>query len=142
MKLYTYLNYDGNCQEAFRFYEQHLAGKITMMMTHAQGPNANNVPPDWKNAVLQCPHRHRGDGRPRDLPSAAALRRNISSPQVVLHETKYGEAERQPGMAEAQQYPRFGRFQPEDDAGAVPLIMHRDIGCPPAAEPPRGRTSP
>jgi PhnB protein len=54
MKLYTYLNYGGNCQEAFRFYEQHLGGKITMMMTHGQGPNPNNVPPGWNNAVLHA----------------------------------------------------------------------------------------
>jgi PhnB protein len=54
MKLCTYVNYAGNCSEAFRFYEQHLAGKITMMMTHAQGPNANNVPPEFKNAVLHA----------------------------------------------------------------------------------------
>ena len=54
MKLYTYLNYGGNCQEAFRFYEQHLGGKITMMMTHGQGANPNNVPPDWENAVLHA----------------------------------------------------------------------------------------
>ena len=40
MKLYTYINYGGNYQEAFRFYEQHLGGRITMMMTHGQGPNA------------------------------------------------------------------------------------------------------
>ena len=54
MKLYTYLNYGGNCQEAFRFYEQHLGGKITMMMTHGQGPNPNAGPPDWKNAILHA----------------------------------------------------------------------------------------
>jgi uncharacterized glyoxalase superfamily protein PhnB len=54
MKLYTYLNYGGNCQEAFRFYEQHLGGKITMMMTHGQGPNPNVGPPDWKNAILHA----------------------------------------------------------------------------------------
>jgi PhnB protein len=54
MKLYTYINYAGNCQEAFRFYEQHLGGKITMMMTHAQGPNANDGPPDWKSAILHA----------------------------------------------------------------------------------------
>jgi PhnB protein len=29
MKMHTYLNYGGNCQEAFRFYEKHLGGKIT-----------------------------------------------------------------------------------------------------------------
>ncbi|HEV8414393.1 MAG TPA: VOC family protein [Bryobacteraceae bacterium] len=54
MKLYTYLNYAGNCQEAFRFYEQHLGGKITMMMTHGQGPNADAGPPNWKEAILHA----------------------------------------------------------------------------------------
>jgi len=54
MKLYTYLNYGGKCQEAFHFYEQHLGGKITMMMTHGQGSNPNNVPPGWENAVLHA----------------------------------------------------------------------------------------
>ena len=54
MKLYTYLNYGGNCREAFQFYEQHLGGKVTMMMTHGQGPNPNVGPGDWKNAILHA----------------------------------------------------------------------------------------
>jgi uncharacterized glyoxalase superfamily protein PhnB len=32
MKLYTQLNFGGNCEEAFHFYEKHLGGKIEMMM--------------------------------------------------------------------------------------------------------------
>ena len=54
MKLDIYLNYAGNCQQAFRFYEQHLGGKITMMMTHGQSPNAGNMPADQKNAILHA----------------------------------------------------------------------------------------
>ena len=54
MKLDIYLNYGGNCAEAFRFYEQHLGGKITMMMTHGERPNAADVPEDWKSAVLHA----------------------------------------------------------------------------------------
>ena len=54
MKLYTYLNYGGNCAQAFRFYEEHLGGKITMMMTHGQLPNPNQVPSDWKDAILHA----------------------------------------------------------------------------------------
>ncbi|WP_321475935.1 VOC family protein [uncultured Paludibaculum sp.] len=52
MQLHTYLNYGGNCAEAFRFYEQHLGGKILMMMTHGQGPNGGNTPPEGKDAIL------------------------------------------------------------------------------------------
>jgi PhnB protein len=54
MKLHTFLNYGGNCEEAFRFYEQHLGGKIMMVMTQAQQPNPNDVPPDRKNAILHA----------------------------------------------------------------------------------------
>lgn len=52
MKLYTYLNFGGNCRAAFEFYEKHLGGKITMMTTHGEQPDANKVPADWKKAVL------------------------------------------------------------------------------------------
>lgn len=53
MKLYTHLNFGGNCEEAFRFYEKHLGGKITMMM------KASELPPQVKapgspNAVIHA----------------------------------------------------------------------------------------
>lgn len=54
MKLDIYLNYPGNCQEAFRFYERHLGGKVTLMMTHGQGPNAASLSADQKNAILHA----------------------------------------------------------------------------------------
>ena len=53
MRLHTYLNYGGNCEQAFRFYEQHLGGKITMLMRHGDMPNAE-VPPEWRGAVLHA----------------------------------------------------------------------------------------
>ena len=46
MKLYTQLNFGGNCEEAFRFYEQHLGGKITMMMRASELPPGAPQPPD------------------------------------------------------------------------------------------------
>jgi PhnB protein len=54
MKLYTYLNYGGNCRQAFEFYEKHLGGKITMLTTHGEQPSAGNVPANWKDAVLHA----------------------------------------------------------------------------------------
>jgi PhnB protein len=54
MKLDIYLNYNGNCEPAFRFYETHLGGKITMMMRHGEEPNQTNVPADWKNKILHA----------------------------------------------------------------------------------------
>jgi PhnB protein len=52
MKMNTYLNYGGNCAEAFRFYEQHLGGKISMMMTFGQSPDQSQVPANMKDGVL------------------------------------------------------------------------------------------
>jgi PhnB protein len=54
MKLNTYLNYGGNCEQAFRFYEQHLGGRITMLMKHGDAPSPEPVPEGWKNAVLHA----------------------------------------------------------------------------------------
>jgi PhnB protein len=55
MKLYTYLNFGGNCAEAFHFYEQHLGGKITSMMTHGQlPPGAPQPSAEWKDKILHA----------------------------------------------------------------------------------------
>jgi PhnB protein len=54
MKLDVYLNYNGNCEQAFRFYEQHLGGQITMLMRHGEQANQTSVPADWKNKVLHA----------------------------------------------------------------------------------------
>jgi PhnB protein len=55
MKLLTYVNYNGNCAEAFRFYEKYLGGKIVMMMTHAESPEPRpGVGPEWKDAILHA----------------------------------------------------------------------------------------
>ncbi len=52
MKLFTFLNYGGNCREAFEFYARHLGGKVVMLVTYAEQPDASKVPPALKNAVL------------------------------------------------------------------------------------------
>jgi PhnB protein len=51
MKLYTYLNFGGNCREAFRFYQEHLGGKVEVMMTHGEQPGGN-APPDQRDKIL------------------------------------------------------------------------------------------
>ena len=54
MTLKTYVNFAGNCAEAFRYYETHLGGKVGMMMTHAQSPQPSPLPAEWKDAVLHA----------------------------------------------------------------------------------------
>jgi PhnB protein len=54
VQLTTYLNYGGNCEEAFRFYEKHLAGKITMLMHHGEQPSAPSGGSDSIRGVLHA----------------------------------------------------------------------------------------
>ena len=54
MQLHTYLNYGGNCEQAFRFYEQHLGGHITMLMRHGDQPTPSDAPADWNGKVLHA----------------------------------------------------------------------------------------
>jgi PhnB protein len=53
MKLDIYLNYRGNCEQAFRFYEQNLGGRITGLVRHGDQSNPN-LPGDWKEKVMHA----------------------------------------------------------------------------------------
>ena len=53
MRLDVYVNYRGNCEQAFRFYEQHLGGTITGIIRHREQPNPS-IPPDWADKVLHA----------------------------------------------------------------------------------------
>ena len=54
MNLYTHLNFGGNCEEAFGFYEKHLGGKITMMMKQSQLPPQSDGSSGLENAVVHA----------------------------------------------------------------------------------------
>jgi PhnB protein len=54
MKLSVNLNYPGHCEQAFRFYEEHLGGRVTMMHRHGSQPDVSQTPADWSNAVLHA----------------------------------------------------------------------------------------
>ena len=56
MKWNPYLNFGGNCQEAFKYYERVLGGKILAMMTHAEIPGEAQaqLPPGWKNKIMHA----------------------------------------------------------------------------------------
>ena len=53
MRLDVYVNYRGNCEQAFRFYEQHLEGRITGIVRHGEMPDSTQ-PADWKDKVLHA----------------------------------------------------------------------------------------
>src|SRR5262249_23237081 len=52
MELAPYLLFNGNCQEAFKFYERCLGGKIVMMMAHGESPMADKVSPEWRKKII------------------------------------------------------------------------------------------
>ena len=54
MQLSTYLSFNGQCAEAFRFYEQCLGGKIDGMRTHATSPAEEHVPAEWRDKILHA----------------------------------------------------------------------------------------
>ena len=53
MRLDVYVNYRGTCEEAFRFYAEHLGGQVNGIVRHGGQPNPN-IPPDWKDKVLHA----------------------------------------------------------------------------------------
>ena len=54
MQLSFHLSFKGQCEEAFKFYEQTIGGKITFMMTHGDSPMANEFPPEWRNKIMHA----------------------------------------------------------------------------------------
>ena len=54
MRLNTYLVFNGQCEAAFKFYEQCLGGKIVGMFTHAGTPAAEQVPPEWFGKIMHA----------------------------------------------------------------------------------------
>jgi len=75
VKMTTYVNFAGTCAEAFRYYEKHLGGTISMMMTHGQAPDQSQVKPEWKDAVLHARISIAGtELLGADIPSAQPMR--------------------------------------------------------------------
>jgi len=52
MQLNPYLNLNGQCEAAFKFYERCLGGKIVFTMTYGESPMADKVPSDWGKKIL------------------------------------------------------------------------------------------
>ncbi|MGH9586042.1 MAG: VOC family protein [Acidobacteriaceae bacterium] len=54
MKVMTYLNFNGDCRQAFEMYERVLGGKITFMMTNGESPMADKTPPEAKDRIMHA----------------------------------------------------------------------------------------
>lgn len=54
MQLITHLGFTGQCEEAFRFYETCLGGKIAMMMKYGESPMAAQTEESWRDKVMHA----------------------------------------------------------------------------------------
>lgn len=54
MQLNPYLNFNGQCEAAFKFYAQCLGGTIEAMIPHAGTPAAEHVPPEWQSKIMHA----------------------------------------------------------------------------------------
>ncbi|HTB96415.1 MAG TPA: VOC family protein [Terracidiphilus sp.] len=92
MKVYTQLNFGGNCEEAFRFYEANLGAKVLVMMRQDQAPGAN-ASGDAGKAII---HARLGIGDTvligNDVPSSVFEK--IRSVYIYLSVDSSEEAER------------------------------------------------
>ncbi len=54
MQLSTYLIFDGNCREAFEFYQRCFDAKLEAMATYAEMPDSEGmeIPPEASNLVM------------------------------------------------------------------------------------------
>jgi PhnB protein len=53
MRLDMYVNYRGNCEQAFQFYEQHLGGKTSGIVRHGE-QSSPDLPADWKGKIMHA----------------------------------------------------------------------------------------
>ncbi len=54
MQLNPYLTFNGQCEAAFKFYEQCIGGKIEAMMPHAGTPAEEHVPVEWRDKIMHA----------------------------------------------------------------------------------------
>jgi PhnB protein len=54
MQLNTHVNFNGQCEAAFKFYEQALGGKITSLATYEGTPSGQQVPADWQKKIMHA----------------------------------------------------------------------------------------
>ncbi len=52
MQFTPYLNFNGNCEQAFKFYEQTLGAKIESTFRYEGSPMAGQVPAEWGQRVM------------------------------------------------------------------------------------------
>jgi PhnB protein len=93
MQVNAHLTFDGRCEEAFRFYEQSLGGKIQFMMTHEASPMAGSVPAEWGKKIMHATIQV-GEQTLMGADAPPASYRKPQGFSVALHIAEPAEADR------------------------------------------------
>ena len=92
MELNPYLIFNGDCAEAFKFYEQTLGGKIESLMTFAGSPAAEHVPAEFADKVLHATIKIEGQTiMASDAPPGKYERPTGISVAIGLNDRERGE---------------------------------------------------
>lgn len=54
MKLNPCLTFKGQCEAAFKFYQECLGGNIQTLMTWGDSPMADQVPSEWRDRIIHA----------------------------------------------------------------------------------------
>ena len=54
MRVVPYLNFDGTCEAAFKYYERLFGGKLEALLTFASTPAAESVPADHRDKIMHA----------------------------------------------------------------------------------------
>jgi PhnB protein len=52
MQMTTYLSFNGQCESAFKFYEQCLGARLGELFRYAGSPMAKEVPASWQDKIM------------------------------------------------------------------------------------------
>jgi PhnB protein len=133
MKVNPYLLFNGDCETAFKFYAQTVAGEITAMMTHAGTPMEAHTPPEWGAKILHAsmtigdtvlmgsdapPERYE---RPQGF-SVSLVLKDIAESERIFHALAEGGSVRMP-IQQTFWAKRFGMLV---DKFAIPWMINCD----------------
>ena len=131
MEANAYLNFDGQCEAAFKFYERCFEGKVIAMVTFEGAGDVGQLPPGWSKKIM---HAHMTIGSQVLMGSDAPPGR-FQKPQgfsMSVHPEQPAEAERvfnalaEKGSVQMplQQTPWAARFGMVVDQFGIPWMVN------------------
>ena len=120
MKITPYLAFQNKCEEAFKFYEKVLNGKITFMMKYGESPMAEQTAPEARNNVIHASLQiqdqliHGADAPPQHFSKPAGFSvsiglKDVAEAERIFKELSVGGQVQMP-FAKTFWSPGFGMF--------------------------------